>query len=213
MGKKTTYQELEQQLEFYKKKNDSELLLKIAGVIFIELNVEGIVTLVNQKASEVFGYTESEMLGKNWFENFLPERIRNEVLPISKKLLSGEIEMATYYENPILTKNGEERLISWHNTAIKDENNVIIGHLSSGEDITERKKIEEALKISEERFKQLSNFTFEGILIHDKGVAIDLNKSLKSNEDPFDLNILSFGLYIEILIYLSLSCFVSSITK
>lgn len=45
-------------------------------------------------------------------------------------------------------------------------------------DISERKLVEEALWESEEKFKNLSNLTFEGILIHNKGVAIDVNESL-----------------------------------
>jgi two-component system, cell cycle sensor histidine kinase and response regulator CckA len=44
-------------------------------------------------------------------------------------------------------------------------------------DITENKKAEQNLRESEERFMKLSSFTFEGIIIHDKGIAIDMNQS------------------------------------
>jgi len=46
-------------------------------------------------------------------------------------------------------------------------------------DITDREQAEKALRESEERYKKLFNLTFEGILIHNKGVAIDLNRSLE----------------------------------
>jgi len=41
-----------------------------------------------------------------------------------------------------------------------------------------QRKAEKVPRKSEDRFKKLSNLTFEGILIHDKGVAIDVNESL-----------------------------------
>ena len=98
MADKPTFEELHKHPNL-KKSNKFQALLDCAGVLFVEIDTKGIVTLVNKKTCEVFGYTEAEMLGKNWFENFLPERIKNEILPISKKLLSGEVETAEYYEN------------------------------------------------------------------------------------------------------------------
>lgn len=100
------------------------------------------------------------MLGKNWFENFLPDRIRDEILPISKKLLSGEIDAAEYVENLIKTKSGEERLILWHNIVIRDENGNITGYLSSGEDVTDKRIADARLKESEEKFRTIADKTY-----------------------------------------------------
>jgi len=160
MADKPTFEELHKHPNL-KKSNKFQALLDCAGVLFVEIDTKGIVTLVNKKTCEVFGYTEAEMLGKNWFENFLPERIKNEILPISKKLLSGEVETAEYFENPILTKNDGERIIYWHNALIKDSTGNIIGHLSSGEDITERKRTEDLIKKNEEKFRTIADYTYD----------------------------------------------------
>ena len=131
-----------------KEKDRAQNYLDIAGVIFVAIKSDGEVTLINKKGCEILGYDESEIIGKNWFENFLPERIRTEITPVSKKLLSDEIEAAEYYENPILTSRGQERLIAWHNSALRDDGGNIIGHLSSGEDISERRLAEDQIKAS-----------------------------------------------------------------
>ena len=60
-----------------------------------------------------------------------------------------------YFENPVITREGKERLISWHNNFLIDESGKIIGSLSSGEDITERKRTEEELRESEEQYRDL----------------------------------------------------------
>ncbi len=56
-----------------------------------------------------------------------------------------KIEPVEFFENPVMTKSGEERLIAWHNSVIRDEAGQIVGHLSSGEDITEREKLQAQL--------------------------------------------------------------------
>jgi PAS domain S-box-containing protein len=135
-----------QEKEIIKQRNKAQKYLDIAEVMIVAINKNGEVTLINNKGCEILGYGEKEIIGKNWFDNFIPERIRVDVRPVSKKLFSGKIHPFEYFENPVLTKNGEERLIAWHNSIIKDEKGKIIGHLSSGEDITTRKKVEERIK-------------------------------------------------------------------
>ena len=86
--------------------------LNIAGVMFVAINVRGEITFVNRKTCELLGYKENEIIGKNWFDNFIPERMRDEIKPISQRLLNGEIEPVEYNENPVLTRSGEERIVS-----------------------------------------------------------------------------------------------------
>ncbi|MDP3313865.1 PAS domain S-box protein [Lutibacter sp.] len=157
MQKKPTYQELEKELEILKGDVYKQILLDFSGKLLVELNTNGIVTLVNSKTCEVLGYEEKEILGKNWFENFIPERLKLELLSIFKKLLSGKIKKVDKYENLILTKKGEERIIIWHNQLLKDNNGNVIGHLCLGEDITEYKKTGQQLKKQNEELRLISN--------------------------------------------------------
>ncbi|NQT26753.1 PAS domain S-box protein [candidate division KSB1 bacterium] len=116
----------------------SESFLEIAGVMFVALDKKGTVTLINEKGCEILGFDEKNIVGKNWFDAFLPKRIRREVKIVYRKLMAGEIEPVKIYENPVLTKDGQERIILFHNTILRDESGKITGTLSSGEDITEK---------------------------------------------------------------------------
>ncbi|MCB2182477.1 MAG: PAS domain S-box protein [Desulfobulbaceae bacterium] len=123
-----------------KEKELAQQYLDIAGVMLIVLNSAGEVRLINKKGLEILQASESEVLGKNWFDHYLPERMIDQVKEVFDKLMAGDIEPVEYYENPIRTSSGEERLIAFHNSFLTDEKQQISGILSSGEDITERRQ-------------------------------------------------------------------------
>ncbi len=117
--------------------------LNVADVILRALDAEGRVSLINKKGCDILGYEEQEILGKNWFDSFVPERVRDEVKDVFHKLMTGELTEGEYYENPIVNRGGEEKIIAWHNTLVRDDGGKVVATLSSGEDITARKQAEE----------------------------------------------------------------------
>ena len=152
--------------------------LDVAGVMFVHIDTEGKVALVNKKGCDILGYQEEEIVGKNWFDNFLPAGNREVVKEVFFKLMAGEIEPVEYYENPILTKDGEERIIAWHNTILWEEGK-ISGTLSSGEDVTERIKAEAALAESEQRFRKFfENEPEYCYMISPEGTILEANKTV-----------------------------------
>ena len=136
-----------------KERDRAQSYLDIAGVMIVALDTRGNILLINKKGCDILGYDAYELIGANWFELCLPERLREEVMGVFRQLMSGNIEPVEYYENPVLTKSGDERIIAFHSTFLHDENSSIIGGLFSGEDITERKKAEEALRRSEQELR------------------------------------------------------------
>ncbi|MBI1910759.1 MAG: PAS domain S-box protein [Deltaproteobacteria bacterium] len=161
-----------------KERDRAHQYLDIAGVMLVVLNTEGKVTLINKRGAEMLGYNENEILGKDWFENFVPADIREKVLQTFYKLIKGEEPpVEGYFENRILTRTGDEKIILFHNTVLK-EGGSITGTLSSGEDITQRKKVEKALKESEARYRLIHNTAFDGIIVANiNDIIIDCNTS------------------------------------
>ncbi len=116
--------------------------LDIAGVIIIAIDMNQNVMLINKKGCEVLGLPEEKILGCNWFETFLPVAIQGTVKETFNQIINSKINPVEYYENEIVSCSGKTHLIAWHNTMLKDKMGKVLGTLSSGEDITERKKSE-----------------------------------------------------------------------
>ena len=163
-----------------KERDIAQGYLDIVGTMIVALNVKGEVALINRRGCEILEYAQEEVLGKSWFDNFLPERLRAEVKAVSAKLLADEIEPVEYFENPVLTRSGEERLIAWHNTAVRDEDGAVIGHLSAGQDITELKRAEDEGLQLETQLRRAQKMEAIGRLAG--GVAHDFNNILMGIE-------------------------------
>ena len=141
----------------------SQKLLDLAGVLFVMLNDRGEVTYVNRHGYKILEYDEGELIGRNWFETCLPETARAATKEAFRQLMRGELEPVEYFENPVLTKSGQKRIISWHNAILHDSKGRPIGTLSSGLDVTERKRAEQELRQSERRYETLARIAPVGI--------------------------------------------------
>jgi PAS domain S-box-containing protein len=134
------------ELEIQKERDRAQKYLDIAGTIMVSIDSKQKISMINAKGCEILERTEEELIGKNWFDTCIPKRMRKSVKAVFKNLISGDIEPVEYYENPVVTKNGKELIIAWYNTVLREDTGRIIGTLSSGAEITERKKSEDMLR-------------------------------------------------------------------
>jgi PAS domain S-box-containing protein len=141
--------------------------LDITPALVVSLDTDGIVRLMNQKGCEILEGKVEEIVGKDWFDNFVPEDIRSEVKRVFARLMAGEAEAVEYYENTVLTLRGTQKIVAWHNTILYDDEGETIGILSSGEDITERRAAQNMLRESEHRFKTMFDTAISGIILAD----------------------------------------------
>ncbi|MFC1569741.1 PAS domain S-box protein [bacterium] len=173
----SNFLEVKKEVLFQGKK--AQQYLDVVGVMIVAIDVNQKVKLINRKGCEILGYPEDEVVGKNWIECFLPQKNVKQVKSVFKQIISGKLEPVEYYENPVLTKSGQERIIAWHNSILYDENGKITGTLSSGNDITERKYAEQSLRDSEIRFRALTTSAPVGIFQADvKGNGVFVNEAV-----------------------------------
>lgn len=113
-------------------------VLKNVNQISIIMDSGGQITFCNDYFLKLTGYEYDEVIGKDWFEMFLPDEMSAIISEKQKTAIIENREFDVHYENEILTKNGERRLIAWTNNFLKDSEGRITGSASLGEDITER---------------------------------------------------------------------------
>ena len=117
--------------------------LDIAGVIIVVLKPDQTVAMINRQGESVLGFSREEIIGRNWFDLFIPSEVQEATWSAFSRLFSpGPDPAVVHLENVLITRNGDRRLIAWSNSVLRDENGTIVGTISSGEDITDRKKAE-----------------------------------------------------------------------
>lgn len=132
-----------------REKNRAQSYLDVAAVMFVVIDRNQLVMLVNEETCKVLGYTEDYIVGKNWFDTFVPQETREMIRTGFNDVINGKTEQLRSSEERLLINGGQEKLIAWHNTVLRDETGAIIGTLHSGEDVTEHRKMEVALQKSE----------------------------------------------------------------
>jgi PAS domain S-box-containing protein len=164
-----------------RERDRAQSYLDIADVILLALDLQCRITLINRKGCATLGWEEGDLLGRNWIETCLPSRIREPIRTCFHNLVAGDL---TYIENPVLTRSGEERMIGWRNSVLRDSDGAVVGTLSSGEDVTERKQAESALRhlsgrllhAQDEERRNVARELHDGIGTYVSGLSLALGK-------------------------------------
>jgi len=165
----------------YEKLQDSERkyrdLVENANSIILRLDKTGNIIFFNEFAQRFFGYTESEIIGKNAERIILPHSGQN---ALTFKRLS--ISMHREQERPIVSENqtnkrsGEKIWIAWTYKPIFNDSNQFIEILCIGNDITELKNASQEKEELQTQLQRAQKMEAIGTLAG--GVAHDLNNIL-----------------------------------
>ncbi len=121
--------------------------LDATAAVIMTIDSDGVVTRINRTGRAVLGREESEILGKNWLEDFVPLEQRDECRERFRKVMSGDFDVAdSPCEHDVVRPDGSVRRVEWHNAVMHDESGTISGMLCSGIDVTRRLEAEEELR-------------------------------------------------------------------
>jgi PAS domain S-box-containing protein len=129
-------------------------VLENMSLIGLMLDREGRVLLANDFLLRLTGWEREEVLGRDWFDTFVPADIRGEVRSIFDRTIGTGL-FPVHFENEIVTRRGERRMVAWNNSLFSDEQGNIASVTSIGQDITERRTAEFNLRLSEARYRTL----------------------------------------------------------
>jgi len=145
-------------------------VVETIGALVVVLDTEGKIVLFNRACEQITGYLFDEVKYKClWDFLLLPEEVES-VKSIFDELQSGMFP--NQYENYWIGKDRSRHYITWSNTVLLDDFGDVKYLIGTGIEITERKIAEEALSVSESRYRELFTAVMEGIGIVDENEII-----------------------------------------
>jgi PAS domain S-box-containing protein len=139
--------------------------LDAASVIIMALDGKGDVAMINRRGAEILGYRRKDVVGKNWFLDFVPGDTRRGARAFFRDLMAGIPGASVHSEGRIITRTRSLRDISWNNAVLRNERGEITGVLCSGEDITGRVMADRLARESEVRYRGLFNNMSSGVIV------------------------------------------------
>jgi PAS domain S-box-containing protein len=159
--------------------NEAEKYLNLAGGIVIAIDADQIVRFINERGQALLEASKKDIIGKNWFDHFLPAEIKEETRRLFFAFLQTGKLPVQHHENRILTAKGNIKIISWYQAVITEEDNEVSGILSLGEDITDKTLLLHRLSAQEEmKRRQLISAVIDAQEKERQEIALELHDNV-----------------------------------
>lgn len=200
--------------ESRRERKKAERYLSMAGNLLVALDTQGRIDMINDSGSQLLGYsTPKQLIGADWFEIALPPTEQKTVRQEFENVITNREEGLATFENKIITKSGETRMMQWHNVLMRDDDGEVTGVLCAATDITAQKQREETLRRAKEEAEEanssksgfLSNMSHElrtpmnAILGFSQLIQVDSKNLTETQKEYVDI-ILNSGNHLLILI-------------
>ncbi|MGZ4857020.1 MAG: PAS domain S-box protein [Methanobacteriaceae archaeon] len=151
------------------RKKTEELSRLLAAIVessddaIIGKDLDGKITSWNKAAQKMYDYSSEEIIG-NSISILLPSKHADDLDQIMSKIKNGE--SIKQYDTIRRRKDGKLIDVSLFISPILDSDGTVIGDSTTAHDITERKRMEEKLKESEEKYREVFNNANDAMFLH-----------------------------------------------
>jgi PAS domain S-box-containing protein len=138
-----------------------------------ETDRNGVYTYASPQCREMLGYEPREIVGKTPFDLMPPEeagRVREIFVAVAS-----QAKPFRRLENVNRRKDGRLVVLETNGVPVLDAQGKLAGYRGVDRDITERKRAEEALQESEERYRILLEHGFDGVFVHENFRIVQMN--------------------------------------
>jgi PAS domain S-box-containing protein len=145
---------------------------------YIENDLAGNITYANKSAYSKMGYSREEYIGSSYKKDFTTEGAKKIFQIYNEIYLTGEPRSLEQYE--VIRKDGSTLTIEASVALLRDDSGKPTGFRTITRDVTERKRAEEELRLSEERFSMAFHHNPEMITIntYKDGRYVEVNESV-----------------------------------
>ncbi|HEY9195498.1 MAG TPA: response regulator, partial [Mucilaginibacter sp.] len=158
------------ELDYRQSETKYKQVLEVINLVALTLDKNANIIFCNKYLANLVGYTQAELVGMNWMKSFVPADLQDFLLDWFKNNT-----IRPHFVNPIICRNGEQRIISWQNTVSYDENGQLKETTSIGEDVTDQQKAREELISAKELAEQASKFKSEFLSIMSHEIRTPMN--------------------------------------
>lgn len=130
--------------------------IDVSGAMVVALDASGNIDLINDFACKLLGCDKGAVEGGNWFDNFVPDDVRDDARRRVTDMLEGDRDLPRTGESLVLTRSGERRLVAWNYATLLDETGKSTGVLASGIDVTDERDAQAELERSNRALQTIS---------------------------------------------------------